>query len=84
MLCIVCVKKKKSSSLQPISDSVQNLIETHYKAGFDFKNDDRLPTQICTLCRGYLRDISSGKRTKEIPVFNYRLLDYPLDKRNGM
>ena len=80
--CIVCVKKKKC--VRPITEEVKQQIETHYKSGLDFEHDDRLPTKICGLCRHNLRQIASGKRVEKIPVFDYRLLNYPPDRRNGM
>ena len=82
LLCIVCVKKKPC--VRPISDDVKQLIETHYQAGLDFINDDRLPNKICGLCRLRLREIESGKRTEKLAVFNYKILHYPPGRRNGM
>ena len=70
--------------MRPISEDVKQLIEAHHRPGLNHENDERLPTKICTLCRGYLQDIASGKRVEKLPVFDYKLLDYPPERRNGM
>ena len=81
-LCIVCVKKK--DCVRPISEDVKLLIERHYRPGLDHINDDRLPTKICGLCRIRLRETASGKRVHKFEVFDYDLLNYPPERRNGM
>ena len=82
LLCLICVEKKKC--VRPISEGVKVLIETHYQAGLDYVKDDRLPTKICEQCRQHLRDMSNGKRMDRPKVFNYKLLDFPPERRNGM
>ena len=81
MLCIICVKKK---SVRPISPAIQVLIETHYLAGLDPKKDDRLPTKICDKCRQHLTDMSNGKRSDGLELFDYKILSSPPARRNGM
>ena len=82
LLCIICVKKKKC--VRPISEKVKLQIEVNYTTGLDFENDDRLPTQICGLCRFDLGEISSGRRVDKLQVFDYKRLNYPPERRNGM
>ena len=81
MLCLVCVKKK---SVRSISPGIQVLIETHYKAGLDPKKDERLPTKICEKCRQHLTEMSNGRRSDRLEVFDYEILNSPPARRNGM
>ena len=70
--------------MRPISESVKLQIETHYQSGLDHVKDDRLPTKICEKCRQHLRQLSNGERKDKIPVFDYTLLNFPPERRNGM
>ena len=81
MLCLICVLKK---AVRPISEVVRQQIKTYHHAGLDHINDDRLPTSICVKCRLHLGQLASGKRVDKLPMFDYKLLDHPPQRRNGM